>query len=132
MRAASIRNAARMHGKVPGNPARGEAQGRIGVRPRWPHVGPQTGVEAQKSKPRIVRAIAGSDHPDENQSGVDDPAQTARGPDRTEMSLMHLAAVHAAPRRSPDCGIKPAKGQRTPGAPPDEFRGKDLSSGRAA
>jgi len=95
MRAASIRNAARMHGKVPGNPARGEAQGRIGVRPRWPHVGPQTGVEAQKSK-SIIRAIAGSDHPDENKSGADDPAQTARGPGRTEMSLMHLAAVQCA------------------------------------
>jgi hypothetical protein len=40
----------RMHGKVPVNPARGEAQGRIGVRPRWSHAGPQTGVEAQKSK----------------------------------------------------------------------------------
>jgi hypothetical protein len=42
---------ARMHRHVPVNPARGEAQGRIGARSRWSRIGPQTGVEAQKSKP---------------------------------------------------------------------------------
>jgi hypothetical protein len=56
---------------------------------------------------RVSNRAAG--HPDENQSGrADGTARTTRGPGRTEMP------------RPPGCGIKPAKGERTPGAPPDE------------
>ena len=103
MRAASIRNAARMHGKVPGNPARGEAQGRIGVRPRWPHVGPQTGVEAQKSKPqirtigRLFRPLVFTNRrsviPAKINRDAEEPARTTRGPGQAEMSLCNVAVV---------------------------------------
>jgi hypothetical protein len=130
MRAASIRNAARMHGKVPGNPARGEAQGRIDVRPRWSHVGPQSGVEAQKSKPFLSARSLERDHPDENQSGVDGRARTTRGPGRTEMSLTRLAAALVR-RDHPEAGSN-LRRVKNPRSAAGRARGKDLSSGRAA
>jgi hypothetical protein len=68
----------RMHGTVPANPERGKAQGRIDPAAASHGIGPQTGVEAQKSTPasspadrlfRTCKFPLAAGHPDENKSG---------------------------------------------------------------
>jgi hypothetical protein len=84
----------RMRGTVPANPARGKAQGRIDPRPNVSRGnGPQTGIEAQKSKPASSpawppfrsRSKRRMGHPRRKPIGADDRARTARGPGPAEM-----------------------------------------------
>jgi hypothetical protein len=104
------RRRARMHGKVPDNPERGEAQGRIGVRPRWSHVGPQSGVEAQKSRPSFVRAIAGTRSSRRKSIGSGRTGTNDTWA-RSDRNVANAFSRRTCAARSLGSGIKPAKGR---------------------
>jgi hypothetical protein len=136
---------------VPDNPARGEAQGRIGLRlnVRRGH-GPQTGVEAQKSTPSHPRPIAFADLDFSNRRSVT-PTKINRGgsrrherhvgpdqqkccakeriPDATAFVArrVHLARPEQSRRVHPLAGAN-LRRERTPRAPSGDrkTRGKDL------
>jgi len=102
----------RVRSYVPGIPARGKAQGRIGLPAAAGGRGSQMGVKAQKSSatpttkspgrpPFEVTPNQAIGHPDENKSGRTRGVEATCGPGRAEMS-------HPLIR-----GNKPAKGRRT-------------------
>jgi hypothetical protein len=119
-----------MHGHVPANPARGEAQGRndlpaervLGESDRRRELKPRSRRhDIRRSTAFLIHTCfqPAADHPDENQSGrAEDRARTARGPGRTEMPLESPEArfgrrvIRAA--RPPGRGSNPAKGTSEP------------------
>jgi hypothetical protein len=96
----------RVRSYVPGNPARGKAQGRIDLPAAAGGCGSQMGVKAQKSsatpktKSPADRLFEGctpirrSVHPDENKSGRTRGVEATCGPGRIEMSVHPSAGTN--------------------------------------